>query len=179
MKTTTRRWGVAAEPARAAGSAGPPDPTGMRRERLLALYDREHAGMVRLAHLLTGSATTAEDVVQEAFVKVFQRLDGIAEPGAYLRRTVVNLARDHHRRRGVAERWERRQAAPAAELPPDVDETWQALGSLPEAQRTVLVLRFYLDLKVDDVAAVLDIPTGTVKSQIHRGLAALSGKVSR
>ena len=59
------------------------------------------------------------------------------------------------------------------------DETWQALGTLPEHQRTALVLRFYLDLKVDEIATVLGIPAGTVKSQIHRGLAALSGEVTR
>lgn len=152
---------------------------GARRERLVRLYEDEHAGMVRLAHLLTGSVPTAEDLVHEAFVRVYEHLDGIDEPGAYLRRTVVNLASSHHRRRGVEARWKERQPPPTPELPPDLDETWQALGSLPEAQRTALVLRFYLDLKVDDVAAVLGIPSGTVKSQIHRGLAALGGEVSR
>ena len=150
-----------------------------RRQRLVRLYEVEHAGMVRLAHLLTGSVPTAEDLVQEAFVKVYERIDDVAEAGAYLRRTVVNLATSHHRHRSIVERWERRQVAPPDALPPDVDETWQALLGLPEAQRTALVLRFYLDLKVDDIAAVLDIPTGTVKSQIHRGLAALSGEVTR
>jgi RNA polymerase sigma-70 factor (sigma-E family) len=150
-----------------------------RRRRLVQLYEAEHAGMVRLAHLLTGSVPTAEDLVQEAFVKVYERIDDVAEPGAYLRRAVVNLATSHHRRRAVADRWQRRQPPPTDALPPDVDETWQLLRDLPEAQRTVLVLRFYLDLKVDDIAAVLEVPAGTVKSQIHRGLAALSGEVIR
>lgn len=162
-----------------AGRRAGPDGGGDRRERLLALYDAEHAGMVRLAHLLTGSAATAEDVVHEAFLRVFERLDGLEEAGAYLRKVVVNLCRDHHRRREVADRWLRHQGPPPAALPPELDETWHALGSLPEHQRTALVLRFYLDLKVEDVAAVLDVPAGTVKSQIHRGLAALSGEVTR
>lgn len=170
MNATTPRRRLAAAPAEGGDD---------RRARLLDLYDREHDGMVRLAHLLTGSPTTAQDVVQEAFVRVFQRLDDIAEPGGYLRSTVVNLARDHHRRQDVADRWQRRQAPPAAELPPELDETWAALGALPSHQRTALVLRFYLDLKVDEVADVLGIPAGTVKSQIHRGLAALSGEVTR
>lgn len=171
MVTTKRR-------ANDGRRAGPGDGD-HRRERLVALYDAEHDGMVRLAHLLTGSAATAEDLVHEAFLRIFERLDGLDEPGAYLRRTVVNLSRDHHRRREVADRWLHSQSAPTDALLPDLDETWQALGSLPEHQRTALVLRFYLDLKVEDVAAVLDIPTGTVKSQIHRGLAALSGEVTR
>lgn len=169
MVTTKRR----------ANAGRTPDPRATRRDALLRLYDAEHDGMVRLAHLLTGSAPTAEDVVQEAFVRVFERLDAVDEPGAYLRRTVVNLSRDHHRRRDVAERWQRRQPPSPLGLEPELDETWQALTALPEAQRTALVLRFYVDMKVADIAAVLDLPTGTVKSQIHRGLAALSGEVTR
>jgi RNA polymerase sigma-70 factor (sigma-E family) len=167
MPTTTRSPGVTG------------DREAQRRERLIGLYQAEREGMIRLAHLLTGSVSTAEDLVQEAFLRVFDRVDAVDQPGAYLRRTVVNLANSHHRHRSVVDRWERRQVPPPDALPPDVDETWQALRGLPEAQRTVLVLRFYLDLKVDDIAAVLDIPTGTVKSQIHRGLAALSGEVTR
>lgn len=155
------------------------DTDALRRRRLLELYQAEREPMVRLAHLLTGSVPVAEDLVQEAFIRLFDRLDGLEQPGAYLRRTVVNLANSHHRRRGVEDRWRQRQGPPVATLPPELDETWQALAALPDAQRTALVLRFYLDLKVDDIAAVLEIPTGTVKSQIHRGLAALDGEVSR
>ena len=80
----------------------------LRRQRLVQLYEAEHAGMVRLAHLLTGSVPTAEDLVHEAFIKVYERIDDVTEPGAYLRRTVVNLATSHHRRRAVADRWQRR-----------------------------------------------------------------------
>ena len=65
MVTTKRR----------ADAGRTPDPSAARRDALLRLYDAEHDGMVRLAALLTGSAPTAEDVVQEAFIRVFERLD--------------------------------------------------------------------------------------------------------
>jgi RNA polymerase sigma-70 factor (sigma-E family) len=149
-----------------------------RRERLVEVYRAEHEGMVRLAHLLTGSTATAEDVVQDAFLRLHDVIDEVAAPGAYLRRIVVNLCHSHHRRRGVEDRWRSRQALASPALPPDVDEMWTLLQELPTRQREVLVLRFYLDLRVADVAAVLGIPVGTVKSAIHRGLAALSSEIA-
>lgn len=154
-------------------------PDERRRDALIALYDAERDAMVRLAHLLTGSLAAAEDVVQDAFVKLHDGLDDVRQPGAYLRRTVVNLCHSHHRRAGVERRWHDRQPPPDIVLPPDVDDTWRAVRDLPRRQREVLVLRFYLDMKVDDIAAALDVPPGTVKSTIHRGLAALAERVDR
>lgn len=150
-----------------------------RRAELMALYDAERDGMVRLAHLLTGSLVTAEDVVQDAFVRLYDVLDDVRQPGAYLRRMVINLCHSHHRREDVARRWRDRQPPPEVVVPPDVDETWQAVRALPDRQREALVLRFHLDMKVADIAAALDLPVGTVKSDIHRGLATLAGEVSR
>lgn len=150
-----------------------------RRTALVALYDAEREAMVRLAHLLTGSPASAEDVVHDAFVKLHDVVDDVREPGAYLRRTVVNLCHSHHRRAGVERRWRDRQPPPEVVVPPDVDETWRAVQSLPERQRQVLVLRFHLDMKVDDIAATLGLPPGTVKSTIHRGLAALAEGIDR
>lgn len=149
------------------------------RARLVALYQQEREGMVRLAHLLTGSVAVAEDVVQDAFVRLNGQLHGVNAPGAYLRRTVVNLCRSHHRRRGVEARWRERQPPPEVVLPPDLDETWRSLDRLPEGQRAALILRFYLDLKVDDIADLLDLPPGTVKSHIHRGLATITKEMPR
>lgn len=149
------------------------------RDRLLELYQEEREGMVRLAHLFTGSVAIAEDMVQDAFVALYDRLEAVDQPGAYLRRTVVNLCHSHHRHQGVEDRWQARQPPPEVALPPDLDDMRRALSILTDHQREALVLRFYLDLKVDDVAALLDRPAGTVKSDIHRGLAALTEEVTR
>lgn len=150
-----------------------------RTAALIALYDAERDAMVRLAHLLTGSPAVAEDVVHDAFVKLHGLLADVDQPGAYLRRTVINLCHTHHRRAGVERRWRDRQPPPEVVLPPDVDDTWRAVRALPARQREVLVLRFHLDMKVADIATTLGIPPGTVKSTIHRALAALAEGIDR
>jgi RNA polymerase sigma-70 factor (sigma-E family) len=126
--------------------------------------------MVRLAYLLTGSAETAEDLVQESFVKLHRRWDTVEEPRPYLRRSVVNACHSHHRRRR-RERERTTNEAGVAEL--GADELSDALERLPYRQRAALVLRFYHDLCEADIAAALRCRPGTVGSLIHRGLAEL------
>ena len=135
------------------------------------LYEAGHAPMVRLAFLLTGSPEVAEELVHEAFVGLHRRWDRVANPDAYLRRMVVNACHGHHRRRGVERR--HAPAPPPPVLPPEVDEVWDALGSLPPRRRTALVLRYYADLPIAEIADAMDCRPGTVKSLIHRGLASL------
>jgi len=150
-----------------------PDPAAATTGALLALYEDEREAMVRLARLMTGSGPVAEDLVHDAFVRIHPLLDDLDNPGAYLRRVVINLCRTHHRRRDVEDRWLARQPPPSPVLPPELDETWRALHRLTPTQRHVLVLHFYLDMRLADVAEMLDIPLGTVKSNLHRGVAAV------
>lgn len=146
--------------------------------RLLALYDEAWDDLVRLAHLLTGSVAVAEDVVQEAFLRVAASSTPLREPRAYLRRAVVNGCRSHQRRGRVEQRWRDRQPAPPVVLDPEVEEVWAKVARLPEPQRHALVLRFHEDMTVPAIAEALGRPVGTVKSDIHRGLAALSEEVT-
>jgi RNA polymerase sigma-70 factor (sigma-E family) len=141
------------------------------RTELEALYRVQRDPMVRLAYLMTGSKATAEEVVQEAFVRVAARVVDVDNPGGYLRTTVVNLARNHRRRTGL----ERRLPAPdiVHTSEPEVDEMWAAVCRLPRSQRAVLALRFYEDLSEDEIARTLGCRIGTVKSRLHRGLATL------
>lgn len=146
---------------------------------LLALFATHRLDMVRLAHVITGSNAVAEDVVQEAFVDLRRHWDGVANPGGYLRTSVINRARAHLRRRGV----ERRHSAAGPEPrgltgDPEVDDTWAAVCRLPPRQRAVLALRFYEDLAYEEIAAVLGCRLGTVKSALHRGLARLRKELS-
>ena len=154
--------------------------------RLGELYRRHAGDAARLAYLVTGDRALAEDIVQEAFVRLYGRFRDLRNPDAfdaYLRRTVVNLARTHFRRRKV----ERRHAPPLSEEPtasepPDLgerDELWTVLQSLPERQRTAIVLRFYEDLSEVSTAEVMGCPVGTVKSLVSRGLARLRETVPR
>jgi RNA polymerase sigma factor (sigma-70 family) len=141
-----------------------------------------HAGrLVRLAALL--GAADPEDVVQEAFARVFaarSRLTG--DGGAYLTRVVVNEVRDRHRRLGVARRGAHLVARP--DVAPEAHDVGEraavlaALARLPQRQREALVLRFWLDLPLGAIAETMGVRTGTVKSQISRGLDALHADLS-
>lgn len=133
---------------------------------------RDHfAEMVRLAYLLTGSAETAQDVVQDSFVRLHRRWARVEEPRAYLRRIVVNACHSHHRRARLERR--HRPAPEDLVVHLQADELTDALGTLPSRQRSALVLRFYLDLSDRDAATVLGCRVGTVASLVHRGLAQL------
>jgi RNA polymerase sigma-70 factor (sigma-E family) len=130
------------------------------------VYRDERLKLVRLAYLLTGVRDVAEDVVQNAFAAAHTRWDRIDEPVAYLRRAIVNQAKDVHRRRY------RRPPDPpeAVTHQPDLDETWAELRHLTPQQRAVVVLRFYEDLPLTEIARMLDRPAGTVRSDLHRAL---------
>jgi RNA polymerase sigma factor (sigma-70 family) len=132
------------------------------------LYQAHWVGLVRLGYALCGSLPLAEDIVHDAFVRLVPSLERVEDPVAYLRNADLNGVRDYYRHQLVARRHPPRPSLPSAL--PEVDETWTALQGLPTRYRDVLVLRYYSDLRVEDVAAVLGCPVGTAKSLIHRGL---------
>lgn len=149
--------------------------------RLAELYTRHAAEAIRLAYLLTGDRQLAEDLVQDAFVKLAGRLVHLRDPGAfeaYLRRTVVNLANSYFRRTRLERAYLKRSAAEPARSgePPDTgrrDELWHDLQGLPARQRSAIVLRIYEDLPEQRVAEILGCRPGTVRSLVSRGLAEL------
>ena len=139
----------------------------MERDDAVEVFERERLGLVRLAHAITGSNALAEDIVQDAYLRFRGRTD-VASPGAYLRTVVVNLSRDSLRRRATAERV--RHEPPVALSAPELDETWTIVRSLPERYRTALALRFYEDLSEAQIATLMGVRPGTVKSLVSRGL---------
>ncbi|MDP9019845.1 MAG: sigma-70 family RNA polymerase sigma factor [Actinomycetota bacterium] len=144
---------------------------------LARLYQREYGPMVRLASLLVGSTEAAEELVQDAFVAVHRRWDGLANPGGYLRTCVVNGCRSHQRRAAL-ERRRRPQPRPEAnDVGLQADELWDALLHLPYRQRAALVLRYYEDASEAAIAAALDVRPATVRSLVHRGLEKLRKEV--
>lgn len=146
-----------------------------------ALYRTHYAPMVRLAHLITGSNEVAEDLVQEAFVRLHGHdVAALGNPAGYLRTSVVNRCRSWQRRAVLERRHESsgRVDPSAAVQPVEVDETLAALARLRPRQRAALVLRFYADLPEAEIAATLGCRPGTVKSLISRGLAELKETIS-
>jgi RNA polymerase sigma-70 factor (sigma-E family) len=161
-----------------------------RKGRLGELYLRHAGDAIRLAYLLTGDRALAEDLVQDAFVRLAGRLAHLRDPeafDAYLRTTVVNLSRSHWRRRKVERAYLERARGSleprAMERPDDSvedrDALWRALARLSHRQRAALVLRFYEDLPNDEVARLLKTRPGTVKSLVHRGLTTLREVIER
>jgi RNA polymerase sigma factor (sigma-70 family) len=146
-----------------------PDP--IPSSDLVSLYRRQRSAMVRLARLLTRSEAIAEEVVQEAFLRMHQRHEPPENPEGFLRATVANLSRNYTRRLRV-ERLHS-TASQATFNDPEIDETWAILCRLPFRQRAVIALRFYEDLSEAEIARVLGCRPGTVKSSLHRGLARL------
>jgi RNA polymerase sigma-70 factor (sigma-E family) len=148
-----------------------------------ALFEQEGQRLVALARFFTDDRTAAEDLVQEAFIRLARNAHRIRESekaAAYLRSIVVNLARDHNRR-GLVSLRHRPPAAPDA---PSAEETSvrqesrrevvTALRALPRRQREALALRYYLELPVDQIAEVLGLSANSVKTHLKRGLRGLA-----
>lgn len=145
------------------------------------LYVRHAPDGIRLAFLLTGDRALAEDLVQEAFARLIGRLRHLRDPGAfgaYLRRTIVNLATSHLRHRRVERAYLQRLAripdAVETNQNEELDETMhEALLRLPQRQCAAIVLRFYEDLSDVQTAEILRCSPGTVRSLVSRGMKTL------
>jgi RNA polymerase sigma-70 factor (sigma-E family) len=155
-------------------------------EVFTALYVAEYTRLLRLAALLLDDLGSCEEIVQEAYIKVHAALSGPTSrlrdddrALAYLRQTVVNLARSSLRRRLVA----RKHAPHPMPDAPSAEEgayaqveraaVVQALRGLPRRQREAVVLRYYGDLTEAAAANVMGVSTGAVKAYTSRGLAGL------
>jgi RNA polymerase sigma factor (sigma-70 family) len=132
------------------------------------VYREHRLALWRLAFLLTGSREHSEDIVQSAFVTTCERWEDIEQPLPYLRRAVVNLAKDSHRRRARQRR--RPPVIEGVTEMPEVDEAWAHIQRLPDRQRAVIVLRFYEDLPLVEIAQLLSRPPATVRSDLRRAL---------
>ncbi|MEW6059888.1 MAG: SigE family RNA polymerase sigma factor [Actinomycetota bacterium] len=155
------------------------------RGRLAELYVRHVPAAGRLAYLLTADQQQAEDLVQEAFVRIVGRFGHLRVPDAfdaYLRRTIVNLHASKLRRlrveRAYLERERGRWVASGAM--PDLgarEELWSALQRLPARQRAAVVLRYYEDLSEQDAAEALRCSVAAVKSLVARAMQTLRDEI--
>ncbi|MDX3387301.1 SigE family RNA polymerase sigma factor [Streptomyces niveiscabiei] len=164
------------------GGAAYREDTGERRSiseaEFTAYVQERRASLYATAYHLTGDRFEAEDLLQSALFSTYRAWDRISDKaavGGYLRRTMTNLHISAWRRRKLNE-------YPTEELPETPGDTdamrgtelravlWQALARLPELQRTMLVLRYYEGRTDPEIAEILDISVGTVKSSIWRSL---------
>ena len=171
--------GIAVDLPGAAGTGR--DGGGGAEAAVAALYRASAVSLIRLAYVMLDDLPGAEDVVQEAFCGLYRRWDRLKDADRamfYVRAAVLNGCRSALRRRAVRRRV-------LADQPPAVsaeavvlsgeerEEVIRAVGRLPHRQREALVLRFYLDLPDDQIARVMGIRPGTVRSATCRALEAL------
>ncbi|MBN3931054.1 SigE family RNA polymerase sigma factor [Streptomyces verrucosisporus] len=156
---------------------------GVTEAEFTAYVRERRASLYATAYHLTGDRHEAEDLLQSALFSTYRAWDRITDKaavGGYLRRTMTNLHISAWRRRKLNE-------YPTEELPESAGESdamrgtelravlWQALARLPELQRTMLVLRYYEGRTDPEIADILNISVGTVKSSIWRSLRRLRG----
>jgi RNA polymerase sigma factor (sigma-70 family) len=147
-------------------------------EDLEAFIAREHPRLLGTISLVLGDAAVAEEVVQEALVAVasrWRRVRGMAAPGAYAHRTAMNLATSAVRRRGAERRARARAGFEVTTVHHDPDTADRlavraAVRDLPAAQREAVVLRWFLQLSVDETAARMGRSNQAVRNLTHRAV---------
>jgi len=160
-------------------------------EALGELYDQHRRMVFRTALVITGDTDAASDLLQDVFLRLFRFADNIdparpIEPWLY--RMTTNLSYDWVKRQS---RWPRpledlvdwlaipgkNPTDTAAEWNDDWREVQQAISSLPLTQRVVITLYYLNDLQLQEIADILQVPVGTVKSRLHYGRLALRRKL--
>ena len=154
-------------------------PDAAARQQVSALFEAHALGLVKLAKVMLGDQSIAEDVVQDAFAGVYRRWASLQDRDkalGYLRNSVLNGCRSAHRSRTRRDR--------ALLLVPDAEESalvgeanrevLAALRALPARQREAVVLRHYLGLSEEQAAQAMKVSKGTIKSATSRGLSTLA-----
>ncbi|WP_045742823.1 SigE family RNA polymerase sigma factor [Actinoplanes rectilineatus] len=145
----------------------------MRDDAFHAYFERHHASLSRLAYLMTGESDVADDLAADALTEIWRHWDRVtaaADPAAYGHGVVMNLARNWVRRRSR----ERLLTLEAFRRGRDTDvpavlDVRGALRRLPERRRACVVLRYAFDMPEREVAGILGISVGAVKSATSRG----------
>jgi RNA polymerase sigma-70 factor (sigma-E family) len=168
-----------ARPARPPAAAG-------AEAGVTALYEAHAFGLIRLAVIMLGDRSAAEDVVQDAFFGLYRNWAGLSDPAkalTYVRSSVLNGCRGALRQQTRRDRRDRAAATDARSgvqsaeslvlIGEEHREVLLAVRRLPDRQREALVLRFYFGLAEEETARAMGISRGTVKSSLSRALAAL------
>lgn len=155
-------------------------------ERFFALYRPEQGRLYRTAWAILGNEADAADALQEATIRAYRafgqlRGGDVAFP-SWMRRILVNTCTQILRKRMrviPVEKPEDLASHPVTEIDLPLDgDVWDAVRSLDERYRAVVVLRFLNDMQLDEIASALDIPLGTVKSRLHTAMKLLRSRLN-
>ncbi len=154
---------------------------------IVEMFQQHGSGLVRMVRMFVDDRNAAEDLVQEAFIRLARsrhRIEDGSKAAAYLRSIVLNLARDHNRRGLVSLRHHlpsdplRASLEDTIELREDQRMVIDALRDLPHRQRDCLILRYYDELPVPGIGEVLGISANSVKTHLKRGLRSLEARLA-
>lgn len=151
----------------------------MADEGLADFCRAQYPRLVGFLGLYCGDRAVAEELAQETLARVWRkwpRVHHLDRPDAWAQRVAINLANSHFRRLLAERRARARAGHPAEEHGPGVDETVslrRAVAALPRRQRTAVVLHYYLDLPLAEVADRMETSVSAVKSLLHRAVARL------
>ena len=143
-----------------------------RREEFVRLVREHGRSLFRAARALLDSDAAAEDAVGEAVLLAWQSFHRLREPAAvksWLLRITVNCACGQRRKTGREVALEGLEERPAPESPEGPGGLWEAVWALPREQRLAVILYYYDDMSVAEIARTLGVPQGTVKSRLSRG----------
>lgn len=142
------------------------------------VYRREFPALAGYCRWLAGDEQLARDTAQEALVRLFARFGSVRDPHAWLYLVATNLLKDHWKRQGRADKAARltEPTLTAAADGPDV-AVRDAVARLPKRLRTVVVLHYFADLRVEDIAEATGLPPGTVKRRLHEARALLAERL--
>ncbi len=156
---------------------------------VVELFRTEGRSLVRLARLFVDDRDAAEDIVQEAFLRLARhagKIDSIDRAPAYLRSIVLNLARDHNRR-GLVSLRHRAAAGREVDVVEDAADqlarteehrvVLDAVRALPTRQRDCITLKYFEDMSIEEIAATLGVSVNSVKTHLLRAMAALDRKL--
>jgi len=144
------------------------------------VYRREYPGLVAVATALTGDVRDGEDVVQDTMVRAFVRWDHVGRlerPGAWCHRVLLNACRSRWRRRSTEARFwarSRRQERSTPEPSAEVMVFWGLVRELPSRPRVAVTLHFAGERTMAEIASILEVPEGTVRSDIARARVVMS-----
>ena len=131
------------------------------------LFDALAPMLIGYCVTLVGDVELAHDIAQEAFARLFSRWVSVRSPRAYVYLVATNLAREHWRRAKSEQRALAHVARASDESPAHDPWLWDLVKRLPARLRTVVLLHYYADLPIEEVARQLHLPKGTVKQRLH------------
>jgi RNA polymerase sigma-70 factor (ECF subfamily) len=160
------------------GPASVPEPIGFD-----SFYQSEYRSLLVLVHGICGSRWSAEEIVQETFLRASQdwdRVRAMRSPVGWIRRVALNLARTRLRRLKAEAKARARLGAPhftVDAMPVEVEAFWSEVRRLPARQRQVIALRYVEDMSVAEIADTLEIAHGTVRALLFQGRSRLEDRL--